>query len=93
MSSGSHGSFPLTLRVAGRKVVVVGGGHVATRRTLSLLDAGARVVVIAPVVSDSLASSIDRGEVEWRQRTYEPGDLDGAWLAMACTDECASVGR
>ncbi len=63
----TSGSFPLTLRVAGRKVVVVGGGHVATRRTLSLLDAGARVVVIAPVVSDSLASSIDRGEVEWIQ--------------------------
>ncbi|MEV7396426.1 uroporphyrinogen-III C-methyltransferase [Aeromicrobium sp. NPDC092404] len=85
MSSGAGGSFPLTLRVAGRKVVVVGGGHVATRRTLSLLDAGARVVVIAPLVSDSLASSIDRGEVEWVQRTYRSGDLEGAWLVQTAT--------
>ncbi|KAA1376250.1 uroporphyrinogen-III C-methyltransferase [Aeromicrobium fastidiosum] len=80
------GSLPLTLRVAGRKVVVVGGGHVATRRTLSLVDAGARVVVVSPAVSDSLASSIGRGDVEWVRRTYASGDLAGAWLVQTATD-------
>lgn len=80
------GSLPLTLRITGRKVVVVGGGHVATRRSLSLLDAGARVVVISPEVSDSLASSIGRGDVEWVQRAYVTGDLDGAWLVQTATD-------
>jgi len=79
------GSLPLTLRIGGRKVVVVGGGHVATRRTLSLLDAGAHVVVISPAVSDSLASSIGRGDVEWVQRTYASGDLEGAWLVQTAT--------
>ena len=74
------GSFPLTLRVTDRLVVVVGGGHVATRRALSLLAAGARVVLVSPTVTDSLASSIGRGDIEWRERPYEPGDLDGAWL-------------
>jgi uroporphyrin-III C-methyltransferase/precorrin-2 dehydrogenase/sirohydrochlorin ferrochelatase len=76
----------LTLRIAGRRVVVVGGGHVATRRTLSLLEAGARVVVVAPEVSDSLASSIGRGDVEWVQRVYVTGDLAGAWLVQTATD-------
>ena len=80
------GSLPLTLRVSGRKVVVVGGGHVATRRTLSLVDAGARVVVVSPAVSDSLASSIGRGDVEWVRRTYASGDLAGAWLVQTATD-------
>jgi uroporphyrin-III C-methyltransferase/precorrin-2 dehydrogenase/sirohydrochlorin ferrochelatase len=80
------GSLPLTLRIAGRRVVVVGGGHVATRRTLSLLEAGARVVVVAPEVSDSLASSIGRGDVEWVQRVYVTGDLAGAWLVQTATD-------
>ncbi len=80
------GSLPLTLRIAGRKVVVVGGGHVATRRSLSLLDAGARVTVISPAVSDSLASSIGRGDVEWLSRPYSTGDLDGAWLVQTATD-------
>lgn len=83
MSGG--GSLPLTLRVTGRKVVVVGGGHVATRRTLSLLTAGARVVVVSPEVSDSLASSIGRGDVEWVRRTYATGDLAGAWLVQTAT--------
>lgn len=80
------GSLPLTLRVADRLVVVVGGGHVATRRSLSLLDAGARVVVISPFITDSLASSIGRGDVEWVQRLYVTGDLDGAWLVQTATD-------
>jgi uroporphyrin-III C-methyltransferase/precorrin-2 dehydrogenase/sirohydrochlorin ferrochelatase len=81
----ARGSLPLTLRIAGRRVVVVGGGHVATRRTLSLLEAGARVVVISPEVSESLASSIGRGDVEWIQRSYETGDLEGAWLVQTAT--------
>jgi uroporphyrin-III C-methyltransferase / precorrin-2 dehydrogenase / sirohydrochlorin ferrochelatase len=91
--TGGEDSFPLTLRVGGRKVVVVGGGHVATRRTLSLLEAGARVVVVSPAVSDSLASSIGRGDVEWVPRTYESGDLDGAWLVQTATAEPEVDGR
>lgn len=80
------GSLPLTLRIGGRRVVVVGGGHVATRRALSLLESGAAVVVVSPEVSDSLASSIGRGDIEWIQRTYATGDLDGAWLVQTATD-------
>lgn len=87
------GSFPLTLRIAGRRVVVVGGGHVATRRTLSLLDADADVVVISPVVSPSLASSIGRGDVEWIPRVYRTGDLDGAWLVQTATSDPAVDGQ
>ena len=79
------GNFPLTLRVAGRRVVVVGGGHVATRRALSLLEAGAKVTVISPIISDSLKSAVGRGDVNWLQRVYQPGDLDGAWLVQTAT--------
>lgn len=79
------GNFPLTLRVAGRKVVVVGGGHVATRRALSLVEAAALVTVISPIISDSLNSAVSRGEIIWLQRTYERSDLDGAWLVQTAT--------
>ncbi len=79
-------SFPLTLRLEGRRVVVVGGGHVATRRTLSLVDAGADVHVVAPTVTDSLGSAIGRGTVTWIQRDYRTGDLAGAWLVQTATD-------
>lgn len=79
-------AFPLGLKLEGRRVVVVGGGHVATRRAFSLLEAGADVHVVAPAVSDSLASAIGRGTITWHERGYEPGDLDGAWLVQTATD-------
>lgn len=85
----SSGSFPLTLRVAGKKVVVVGGGHVATRRALALVEADAHVTVISPTISASLNSSVGRGEVVWLNRAYEAGDLEGAWLVQSATADPA----
>ncbi len=78
--------FPLLLDVAGRRVVVVGAGVVGTRRARALAEAGADVLVVAPVVSDVLRSMAD-ARVE--QRAFRESDLDGAWLAVACTDEPA----
>lgn len=77
--------FPVSLHLSGRRVVVVGGGHVATRRALSLLASGADIVVISPTVTDSLASSIGRGHLTWLERSYHSGDLDGAWLVQTAT--------
>ncbi|WP_269302228.1 uroporphyrinogen-III C-methyltransferase [Aeromicrobium sp. HA] len=79
-------TFPLGLRLEGRRVVVVGGGHVATRRAFALLEAGADVHVVSPAVSDSLASAIGRGSITWHERPYRTGDLDGAWLVQTATD-------
>ena len=74
--------YPLLLDLAGRRVVVVGGGVVASRRTRGLHEAGADVLVVAPDVTDEVAAL-----VTVRRRAFEPGDLDGAWLVMACTDD------
>ena len=68
-------SYPLTLDLAGRRVVVVGGGPVAARRTSGLLDAGALVEVIAPFVCEDLAALATSGMVTWVRRDYLPGDL------------------
>ncbi len=84
---GVHDSLPITLRLDGRRVLVVGGGHVATRRVLTLLTAGARVVVVSPAVTATLAELIGDGAIEWRRRGYEPADLDGAWLVQTATDD------
>lgn len=78
--------LPLGLRVGGRRVVVVGGGPVALRRVSALLDVGADVVLVAPTVVDTLGDLAERGRLRWVPRAFEPGDLAGAWLAMACTD-------
>ena len=79
------GSFPLTLRIAGRKVVVVGGGHVATRRTHALVEAGADLTVVSPTLTARLTELAEQGRIAWERRTYEDGDLDGAWLVQTAT--------
>ena len=75
--------FPLLLDVTGRRIVVVGGGTVATRRVRSLAEAGASVVVVAPQLAPEI---IDLG-FETHPRAFTDADLDGAWLAVACTDD------
>ncbi|RLV55562.1 uroporphyrinogen-III C-methyltransferase [Aeromicrobium phragmitis] len=82
--------FPISLRLTGRRVVVVGGGHVASRRTTSLVEAGADVVVIAPELSPALTARVERDEVTWVARAYQPGDLDGAWLVQTATADPAT---
>lgn len=90
MTTAHSGSFPLTLRIAGRKVVVVGGGHVATRRAHALVDAGADLTVVSPTLTARLTELAELGRIRWHQRTYEAGDLDGAWLVQTATADAAT---
>jgi uroporphyrin-III C-methyltransferase len=81
--------YPVGLRLLDRKVVVVGGGQVAHRRVAGLLEARARVTVVSPEVTPALEALVGPGAVTWLRRRYEPGDLDGAWYAVAATDDPA----
>lgn len=74
--------YPVFLRLANLPVVVVGGGPVAASKLDGLLDAGARVTVIAPVVCDAIRTR----EVTLVERAFAPADLDGArWVVAAAT--------
>jgi uroporphyrin-III C-methyltransferase/precorrin-2 dehydrogenase/sirohydrochlorin ferrochelatase len=77
--------YPVGLRLAGRRVVVVGGGHVAQRRVPALVAAGADVVVVSPVVTPALEGMA--GEVTLVQRRFEDADLEDAWYVVAATDD------
>jgi len=79
--------YPVGLRLLGRRVVVVGGGQVAHRRVAGLLEARARVTVVAPEVTPALEALVEPGSLTWVPRRYEDGDLDGAWYAVAATDD------
>jgi uroporphyrin-III C-methyltransferase len=81
--------YPVGLRLYGRHVVVVGGGQVAHRRVAGLLEARARVTVVSPDVTPALEALVEPGSLTWVPRRYETGDLDGAWYAIAATDDHA----
>ncbi len=76
--------YPLLLDLAGRRVVVVGGGAVGIRRAHALAEMGALVELIAPVVLDEINS-----RVEVIRRPYESADVVGSWLVHACTGDSA----
>ena len=84
---GSGAVYPVGLRLLGRSVVVVGGGQVAHRRVAGLVEARADVTVVSPHVTPALEALVAPGSVTWLPRRYEPGDLAGAWYAVAATDD------
>ena len=73
------------LVLAGRKVVVVGGGHVAQRRVPTFLAAGAEVTLVSPEVTPALEGLA--GELTLHLREFTETDLDGAWYVVAVTDD------
>ena len=81
--------FPLFVELAGRPCVVLGGGAVAERKVQALLEAGAVVTVVSPALSPALATLASAGRIGHVARPYVDGDLAGAALAFAATDDGA----
>ncbi len=86
----TENAYLVGLRLAGRKVVVVGGGTVAQRRLPLLIANGADVHVIARAATPAVEAlaQADPG-ITLALRDYQPGDLDGAWYVIAATDDHA----
>jgi siroheme synthase-like protein len=72
--------FPVFLKLEGRRVLVVGAGPVAAGKLRALLDAGARITVVAPDVVDEIAA---QSALEIERRPFDLADLDGAWYVVA----------
>jgi siroheme synthase-like protein len=82
--------YPAFINVSDRKSVVIGGGNIGEEKVEKLLECGATVVVISPQVNDGVREMAGSGRVTWMQREYQPGDLDGAFIAIAATDDNAA---
>lgn len=83
-------NYPLVLDVAGRRVLVVGGGPVAARRAAELAAAQADVLVVAPKVCEALIELVEAVRVRWEARDFSPGDTAGAWLVQTATGDAAT---
>lgn len=77
--------FPMFLKLARRRCVVVGAGQVAEGKIAGLLAAGARVRVVAPQATTAIAAWARERRIIWIQRIFEPADLDRACLVIAAT--------
>ncbi len=84
--------FPLFLKLEGRPCLVVGAGTIAASKISSLLEAGARVTVVAPRTSDYVLSLASDRKIVWIEREFDEGDLNGIFLVIAATSD-ASVNQ
>lgn len=79
-------SYPAMLQLKGRRCLVVGGGRVAERKTTTLLNTGAFITVVSPTLTERLHTFVQTGRIEWREKTFEPEDVQEAFLVFAATD-------
>lgn len=76
--------FPIFINLEGRRVLIVGGGHVALRKAERLSPYGADIFAVAPEFIPGFAGIPG---VTLLERRFEPGDIDGAALVIAATDD------
>jgi len=86
------GLFPLFVDLRERACVVLGGGAVGERKVESLLAVGAAVTVVSPALTERLRQHATSGRIAHVAREYRDGDLAGAALAFAATDDGAING-
>ena len=79
--------YPAILLLDGRLAVVIGGGQIAERKVRTLRDAGAKVRLVADTITPALRDLAEGGELELVERRYARGDLAGAVVVVAATDD------
>ena len=79
--------YPIFLNISGKRCVVVGGGLVALRKVNTLLEHEASVEVISPELCPELSQLAKSRAIQVLQRNYNGGDLRGAFIAIAATDD------
>ena len=77
--------FPMFMKLAGKRCLVVGAGEVGEPKIGGLIDTGASIRVVAIEASDTVRQWADAGKIELELRTFSENDLDGKFLAVAAT--------
>ena len=77
--------FPIFLKLERRRCLVVGAGSVAEQKIQGLIEAGAKVQVVAPQATDRVREWVRSGIIDWQAREFEVSDLEGKFLAIVAT--------
>lgn len=78
--------FPIFVDISDKKVVVVGGGAIATRRIRALLPFTSNLFVVAPRVTREIKHFSEEGQIHLYRRNYEKTDVEDAYLVVAATN-------
>ena len=81
--------YPVYLAIKDRLCVIIGGGQIAEGKIASLLECGGNIRMIAPEVTEDVQDMADSGVLKLEKREYREGDLEGAFVAIAATDDNA----
>ena len=79
-------SYPIMLNIEAKAVVVVGGGLIAHRKIVGLLQAGAYVTVVSPMIHSKIEQLFIENKIVWKNKLFEPNDLDSAMIVIAATN-------
>ena len=85
--------YPVFLDVRDRRCVVIGGGDLGEEKAVRLLDYGAKVAVISPEINDRVRDMVDDDRLSWARRKYQPGDLEGAFIAIVADTSDGKINR
>lgn len=79
--------YPIHLDLKERRALVIGGGAIAEGKALQLVEAGARVTVVSPALTEALRRLVEKGEIEHRNGCFAEEDLNGVALVISATDD------
>lgn len=79
--------YPVNLDIRGRRCLVVGGGRVGARKARTLVQCGAVVTVVSPMIASAISQLAEKGSIALRKRPYQTDDLTGMFLVIGATDD------
>lgn len=79
-------SYPIMLDLTNKQVVIIGGGRIAYRKIIGLLQAGAKITVISPEINQNIEELFIAERITWHKKEFEQADLDIAFIVIAATD-------
>ena len=78
--------MPLMVDLSQQSIVIVGGGKVATKRALTLVEYCDDVHIVSPLISETLKELLDKEKIAWSQKEFEPQDVEHADLVVIATN-------
>lgn len=83
--------YPVMLDVRERSAIVIGGDSIAAEKATALANSGAHVSALSPEFGAEMRTLAERGQVILRRKGYEPGDLEGAFVVVAATNDATLI--